>query len=85
MSLPKKNKECKVAFLGIILAFGKREKSQKRLSWKKWPEGREQESVVSLNFKAKENFKEIGEEIKEGSTEVRTEKQSLHVVIRRSL
>lgn len=60
MSLPKKNKECKGEFLGIILAFWKRERKARRdcrHRKKKWPEGKKQESVVSLNYKAKESLR----------------------------
>ena len=49
MSLPKKNEAWKVIFLGVFLAWGKREeKSQRRLSQKGWPEGSKQCHVFQL-------------------------------------
>lgn len=58
MSLPKKNKECEVAFLGIILAFGKRERKAREDCHRKSSLREENRQVLSLNCRAKENFKE---------------------------
>lgn len=62
MSLPKKNKECKVAFLGIILALGKREIKARKDCRRKSSLREENRHVLPLNCEAKENFKETGGE-----------------------
>lgn len=73
--------------MGVILDLGKKERMpEKIVTEKKWPEGRKQESVVSLNFKAKEILRRQVGKIQEGSRKVRPEKGPLNVVIiKRSL
>lgn len=60
------------------------EKNQKRWSQKKWPEGKKEESVVSLDCKAKENFKETGGEDQRGIKKSEDLRPS-DAVIKRSL
>lgn len=56
--LAKKEKRMQVAFLGIILAFGKKERKARRNCGRS--SSLREEHGLSLNCKAKENFKETG-------------------------
>lgn len=86
MSLPRKKKECKVAFLGDHLSFweeGER-KTRKDGHRKSGLREKKEESVVSLDCKAKENFKETGGEDQRGIKKSEDLRPS-DAVIKRSL
>lgn len=80
-----KKKECRATFLGIILAFGKRERKAREDCHRKSSLREENRSMYCLSVTRQKRIlrRQVGR-IKEGSRKVRTGR-SLDLVIKRSL